>query len=163
MVEQSLSVDNLFVFVLLFDYFKVPAAYQMRVLNWGIIGAVIFRGIFVGLGAATLAQYERAISRARARPLPRTVNTRARPLHHVSFQRNDSAATAGADPWLLAARSGGHPPLLPVVPGVSRERRTSPSAWTRSDRVTMARRWLNDGSSIETQPNVDRTSIESES
>ena len=53
MVEQSLSVDNLFVFVLLFDYFKVPAAYQMRVLNWGIIGAVIFRGIFVGLGAAT--------------------------------------------------------------------------------------------------------------
>ena len=73
MVEQSLSVDNLFVFVLLFDYFKVPAAYQMRVLNWGIIGAVIFRGIFVGLGAATLAQYERARSRARARPLPRTV------------------------------------------------------------------------------------------
>ena len=57
-VEQSLSVDNLFVFVLLFDYFNVPKAYQGRVLKWGIAGAVVFRGIFVALGAATLARFQ---------------------------------------------------------------------------------------------------------
>jgi TerC family integral membrane protein len=57
LVEQSLSVDNLFVFLLLFDYFKVPLAYQDRVLNWGIYGAVIFRAIMIGLGSALLQKF----------------------------------------------------------------------------------------------------------
>lgn len=57
LIEQSLSVDNLFVFLLLFDYFKVPLAYQDRVLNWGIYGAIVMRGLMIGIGAAALAQF----------------------------------------------------------------------------------------------------------
>ena len=57
LVEQSLSVDNLFVFLLLFEYFGVPLAYQNRVLNWGIAGAVLMRATMIGLGAAALSQY----------------------------------------------------------------------------------------------------------
>ena len=50
-VEYSLSVDNIFVFVLVLGYFGVPARYQHRVLFYGILGALIFRGIFISLGA----------------------------------------------------------------------------------------------------------------
>ncbi|PKA48155.1 hypothetical protein AXF42_Ash021089 [Apostasia shenzhenica] len=53
-LEQSLSVDNLFVFVLIFKYFKVPAEYQGRVLSYGITGAIIFRAIIILLGIATI-------------------------------------------------------------------------------------------------------------
>ncbi|HEX8071644.1 MAG TPA: TerC family protein [Pyrinomonadaceae bacterium] len=53
-VEKALSVDNLFVFVVIFGYFAVPAAYQHRVLFYGIIGALVFRAIFIALGAALL-------------------------------------------------------------------------------------------------------------
>ena len=56
-VEQSLSVDNLFVFILLFDYFKVPAAFQNRVLTWGIIGAVAMRGVMILLGVAAIQRF----------------------------------------------------------------------------------------------------------
>lgn len=55
-VEKSLSVDNIFVFVLVFSYFAIPAKYQHRVLFYGIIGALIFRAIFIALGSA-LMQY----------------------------------------------------------------------------------------------------------
>ena len=55
-VEKSLSVDNIFVFVMVFSYFGVPAKYQHRVLFYGILGALGFRAIFVTLGAA-LMQY----------------------------------------------------------------------------------------------------------
>ena len=57
-IEQSLSVDNIFVIVLIFQYFAVPAQYQHRVLFWGILGALIMRGIFIGVGAALLARFE---------------------------------------------------------------------------------------------------------
>lgn len=50
-IEESLSVDNIFVFVVVMSYFSIPAKYQHRVLFLGIIGAIIFRGIFIGLGA----------------------------------------------------------------------------------------------------------------
>ena len=56
-IEQSLSVDNIFVIVLIFSYFGVPAKYQHRVLFWGIIGAVMMRGLFIGLGALLLARF----------------------------------------------------------------------------------------------------------
>ena len=56
-IEKSLSVDNIFVFVLIFSAFAVPAKYQHRVLFWGIVGALIMRGIFIGLGAALLNQF----------------------------------------------------------------------------------------------------------
>jgi tellurite resistance protein TerC len=55
-VEKSLAVDNIFVFVLVFAYFSIPAIYQHRVLFYGIIGALVFRAIFIAIGAA-LMQY----------------------------------------------------------------------------------------------------------
>ena len=57
LIELSLSVDNLFVFILVFQYFGVPAALQPRVLKWGILGAVIMRAIMIGLGALLLARF----------------------------------------------------------------------------------------------------------
>lgn len=53
-IERSLSVDNIFVFALIFSYFSVPAAFQHRVLVWGIIGAVVFRILFIAAGASLL-------------------------------------------------------------------------------------------------------------
>lgn len=58
LLEQSLSVDNLFVFVLIFNYFKVPFSYQSRVLTYGIAGAVVFRAVMIGLGIASLQKFE---------------------------------------------------------------------------------------------------------
>ena len=56
-VEQSLSLDNLFVFLLLFDYFKVPLSSQDRVLNWGIYGAVVMRAGMIGIGSVALREF----------------------------------------------------------------------------------------------------------
>jgi tellurite resistance protein TerC len=53
-VEKSLSVDNIFIFVMVFGYFGIPAKYQHRVLFYGILGALVFRGIFVALGSALM-------------------------------------------------------------------------------------------------------------
>lgn len=55
-VEKSLAIDNIFVFVLVFSYFHVPLQYQHRVLFYGIIGALVFRAVFVALGSV-LMQY----------------------------------------------------------------------------------------------------------
>src|ERR1700733_14104876 len=52
LVEYSLSIDNIFVFVLVFSYFAVPAAYQHRVLFWGVLSALILRGVMIGIGIA---------------------------------------------------------------------------------------------------------------
>ena len=57
LIELSLSVDNLFVFVLIFMYFKVPSHYQHKVLFWGIIGAQVMRGLLIGLGVALIAKF----------------------------------------------------------------------------------------------------------
>lgn len=57
-IELSLSVDNLFVFILVFQYFGVPAALQPKVLKWGIFGAIIMRGVMIGLGALLLARFD---------------------------------------------------------------------------------------------------------
>ncbi|TVT39114.1 TerC family protein [Hymenobacter setariae] len=57
LVEKALSVDNLFVFLLIFTYFKVPAEYQHRILFWGVLGALVLRGIFILAGAALLAKF----------------------------------------------------------------------------------------------------------
>lgn len=56
-VEYALSVDNLFVFLVIFSYFKVQKAAQHRLLYWGIIGAFILRGTLIGLGTALVAQF----------------------------------------------------------------------------------------------------------
>ncbi|HEY0809700.1 MAG TPA: TerC family protein [Longimicrobiales bacterium] len=57
LIEQSLSVDNIFVMVVIFSYFGVPAAYQHRVLFWGILGALVMRGTFIIVGAWLLSQF----------------------------------------------------------------------------------------------------------
>jgi len=56
-IEKSLSVDNIFVFVLIFSFFAVPAAYQHRVLFWGIIGALVMRGVLIAVGAALIEEF----------------------------------------------------------------------------------------------------------
>ena len=57
LIEKSLSVDNIFVFALIFGYFVVPARYQHRVLFWGVLGALVFRAIFIAAGATLLEQF----------------------------------------------------------------------------------------------------------
>ena len=57
-IEKSLSVDNVFVFALIFSYFAVPARYQYKVLFWGVVGALVLRGVFVLAGAGLLERYD---------------------------------------------------------------------------------------------------------
>ena len=57
LIEKSLSVDNIFVFVLIFSYFAVPAAYQHRVLFWGIVGALVMRAALIAVGATLLKEF----------------------------------------------------------------------------------------------------------
>lgn len=57
LIEWSLSVDNLFVFLVIFSYFAVPAIYQHRVLFWGILGALVLRALFIATGTALLSKF----------------------------------------------------------------------------------------------------------
>jgi tellurite resistance protein TerC len=57
LIERSLSIDNILVFVLIFSYFAVPAEYHYRILFWGILGAVVFRGALIAAGALLLAKF----------------------------------------------------------------------------------------------------------
>ena len=61
LIEKSLSIDNLFVFALIFSYFAVPVAYQRRVIFWGIVGAIVLRGVFILAGAALLDAFHYTI------------------------------------------------------------------------------------------------------
>ncbi len=58
LIEWTLSVDNLFVFIIVFKYFKVPDEYQHRVLFWGILGALVLRGIFISAGVTLIQHFE---------------------------------------------------------------------------------------------------------
>src|SRR6266478_2789061 len=57
LIELSLSVDNLFVFVLIFSYFKVPSKYQHRVLYWGVLGALVMRVAMIFVGASLINRF----------------------------------------------------------------------------------------------------------
>lgn len=57
LIEKSLSVDNIFIFALIFGYFAVPQEYQHRVLFWGILGALVMRAAFIAAGAALIASF----------------------------------------------------------------------------------------------------------
>jgi tellurite resistance protein TerC len=57
LIEKALSVDNIFVFVLIFTYFAVPAKYQHRILFWGILGALLMRGAMIGAGAVLIQRF----------------------------------------------------------------------------------------------------------
>jgi len=56
-IERTLSIDNIFVFLMIFTYFQVPAKFQYKVLIWGILGALILRGIFILLGAFLISKF----------------------------------------------------------------------------------------------------------
>ena len=58
LIEKSLSLDNLFMFMLIFQSLRIPKRYQHKVLFWGIIGALVFRGVFIIAGARALEQFE---------------------------------------------------------------------------------------------------------
>jgi tellurite resistance protein TerC len=60
-IEKSLSVDNLFVFALIFAYFRVPPAYQRRAIFWGIVAAIVLRALFILAGAAVLEAFHYAV------------------------------------------------------------------------------------------------------
>ena len=57
LIEKSLSIDNIFVFVLVFGYFQIPAIYQHKILFWGILGALVMRVIFIFAGVALIQQF----------------------------------------------------------------------------------------------------------
>jgi len=57
LIEESLSVDNLFVFILIFNYFNVDKAHQPKILKWGIIGALVMRGIFIFVGIGLIERF----------------------------------------------------------------------------------------------------------
>jgi tellurite resistance protein TerC len=57
LIEYSLSVDNIFVFILIFSYFRVPEEYQHRVLFWGIMGALVLRGVMIVAGSALVSRF----------------------------------------------------------------------------------------------------------
>jgi len=57
LIEKALSIDNIFVFVLIFSFFRVPARYQHRVLFWGILGALLMRGAMIAAGAYLIQQF----------------------------------------------------------------------------------------------------------
>ncbi len=57
LIEYSLSIDNIFVIVLIFSYFRIPEKYQHRVLFWGIIGALVMRGAMIGAGALLIERF----------------------------------------------------------------------------------------------------------
>jgi tellurite resistance protein TerC len=60
-IEKALSVDNLFVFLMVFSYFHVPSAYQHKILFWGILGALIMRAIFIAAGVTLIEQFHAVI------------------------------------------------------------------------------------------------------
>ena len=60
-LEQCLSIDNLFVFLVLFEYFKVPKDFQPKVLNYGILGAILLRALFIGFGGAAIANFHQIL------------------------------------------------------------------------------------------------------
>jgi tellurite resistance protein TerC len=57
LIEKSLSLDNIFLIAIIFSYFKIPPAYQHRVLFWGILGAIILRGLLIGLGSVIVDEF----------------------------------------------------------------------------------------------------------
>ncbi len=57
LIEYTLSVDNIFVFVLLFSHFRVPPEYQHRVLFWGVLGALVMRGLMIAIGVALVSRF----------------------------------------------------------------------------------------------------------
>jgi tellurite resistance protein TerC len=102
LIEYALSVDNIFVFVLIFTYFKVPEKYQHRVLFWGIIGALILRGVMIIAGSALVTRFAWTLYIFGAF----LVFTGLR----MAFQKSEDAYKPDRDPVLRLARK-----IIPVT------------------------------------------------
>lgn len=109
LVEYSLSVDNIFVFVLLFSYFRVPPQYQHRVLFWGILGALLMRGTMILLGAALVERFEWILYLFGAFLLVTGVR--------LIFQDDDPDVDPQRNPLVAIARR-----LLPITPEMQGDR-----------------------------------------
>ena len=103
LIEYALSVDNIFVFVLIFSYFNVPEKYQHRVLFWGIIGALVLRGVMIVAGSALVTRFAWTLYIFGAF----LVFTGIR----MALQKDDAAYNAERDPVLRLARK-----LIRVTP-----------------------------------------------
>lgn len=88
LLEKSLSVDNIFVFVLIFSYFTLPAKYQHRVLFWGILTALVLRGVMIGIGAALISRFEFLIAIFGAFLLYTAIRMAKEGEVHVDFDNN---------------------------------------------------------------------------
>ena len=88
LLEKSLSVDNIFVFVLIFSYFALPAQYQHRVLFWGILTALVLRGVMIMVGAALITRFEFLIAVFGAFLLYTAVRMVREGDVHVDFDNN---------------------------------------------------------------------------
>ncbi len=80
LIEKSLSIDNIFIFVLLFGAFAVPPSYQHRVLFWGVLGALIMRALLIALGAALLENFHWIFLRGTQRAVSKRAAGRKRDL-----------------------------------------------------------------------------------
>jgi len=103
LIEYALSVDNIFVFVLIFSYFSVPEKYQHRVLFWGIIGALVLRGVMIVAGSALVTRFAWTLYIFGAF----LVFTGLR----MALQKDGAAYNPERDPILRLARK-----LVPVTP-----------------------------------------------
>jgi tellurite resistance protein TerC len=103
LIEYALSVDNIFVFVLIFSYFSVPEKYQHRVLFWGIIGALVLRGVMIVAGSALVTRFAWTLYIFGAF----LVFTGLR----MALQKDEVAYNPERDPVLRLARK-----LIPVTP-----------------------------------------------
>jgi tellurite resistance protein TerC len=86
-VEKSLAVDNIFVFVLVFNYFRIPAVHQHRVLFYGVLGALVFRAAFIAVGAV-LMQYHAVVLLFGAFLLLTGIKLLRSPDHEIAPERN---------------------------------------------------------------------------
>ena len=102
LIEYALSVDNIFVFVLIFSYFNVPEKYQHRVLFWGIVGALVLRGVMIVAGSALVTRFSWTLYIFGAF----LVFTGLR----MALQKDDAAYNPEHDPVLRLSRK-----LLPVT------------------------------------------------
>ena len=103
LIEYALSIDNIFVFVLIFAYFNVPEKYQHRVLFWGIIGALVLRGVMIVAGSALVTRFSWTLYIFGGF----LVFTGLR----MALQKDDAAYNPDRDPVLRLARK-----LVPVTP-----------------------------------------------
>ena len=102
LIEYALSVDNIFVFVLIFSYFSVPEKYQHRVLFWGIIGALVLRGVMIVAGSALVTRFAWTLYLFGAFLVVTGIR--------MALQKDETAYNPERDPVLRLARR-----LLPVT------------------------------------------------